>query len=284
MIAIGEIQALITLLGDDDTHVRDVARDRLLQIGEAAADFLRAAGSADLEGKIRIEARHVLAQIRQHDLAHSFYLLSLRDDEQIDLEQAAFLLARIAYPDLDAAPYQRELDRLAQRLGQRLEGLHPFRDKHRILREMNHFLFDDEGFSGNAEDYYDPDNSYLNCVLERRTGIPITLSIIYLLLARRLRLPIRGINLPIHFICQYDSPPESFYFDPFRKGRTLTAADCTKLLNRAQMPFQENFLAPASPRDIITRMIRNLVLVYHHRNDRAKAEALERMLKILEPV
>src|SRR5574341_74172 len=284
MISVGEIQALITLLGDDDTHVRDIARDRLLQIGEPAADFLRAAGSADVDGKIRIEARHVLAQIRQDDLTGSFYLLSLLDDEQIDLEHAVFLLARIAYPDLDALPYRRELDQLAQRLGQRLAGLHPFRDKHRVLRVMNQFLFDEEGFSGNVEDYYDPDNSYINCVLERRTGIPITLSIVYLLLARRLRLPIRGINLPIHFICQYDSPPESFYFDPFRKGQTLTRADCTKLLNRAQLPFHESCLAPARSRDIITRMIRNLVLVYHHRNDLAKAEALERMLKILEPI
>src|SRR5574341_2144875 len=101
MISVGEIQALITLLGDDDNHVRDIARERLLQIGEPATEFLREAGGADVEGKIRIEARHVLAQIRQDDLGASFYLLSLLDDEQIDLEHAVFLLARIAYPDLD---------------------------------------------------------------------------------------------------------------------------------------------------------------------------------------
>jgi len=109
MLANGEIQALITLLGDDDTHVRNVARERLLQIGEPATAFLREAGRADLEGKIRIEARHVLAKIRQEDLIGSFYLLGLLEDEQIDLEQAVFLLARLGYPDLDIAPYQQEL-------------------------------------------------------------------------------------------------------------------------------------------------------------------------------
>ncbi|MDZ7289464.1 MAG: hypothetical protein ONB44_23590 [candidate division KSB1 bacterium] len=278
----GEIQALITLLGDDDTHVRDIARERLLQIGEEATEFLREAGNMDVDGKIRIEARHVLAQIRQEDLAGSFYLLSLLDDEQIDLEHAVFLLARFGYPDLDIVPYQRELDLLAKAIAQRLHGLHPLRDNRRILRVMNQFLFDEEGFSGNVEDYYDPDNSYINCVLERRTGIPITLSVIYLLLARRLQLPIRGINLPIHFICQYYSPPDSFYFDPFNKGKMLTRADCIMLLNRARHPFHESFLSPARPRDIMARMIRNLIVIYHHRDDLAKAEVLGRILKILE--
>jgi len=283
MIATGEIQALITLLGDDDTHVRDIARERLLQIGEPATGFLRAAGSADVDGKIRIEARHVLAKIRQEDLESSFYLLSLRDDEQIDLEQAVFLLARFGYPDLNVAPYQQELNRLADYIAQRLKGLHHFHDRVRIVRTMNQILFDEEGFSGNIEDYYDPDNSFLNCVLERRTGIPITLSIIYLLLARRLQLPIRGINMPIHFICQYDSPPDSFYFDPFHKGRMLTRQDCVTLLQRARLDFHDGLLAPARSGAIIARMIRNLLVIYHHHDDRAKTELLGRILNMFEP-
>jgi regulator of sirC expression with transglutaminase-like and TPR domain len=283
MIATGEIQALITLLGDDDTRIRNVARERLLQIGEPAAEFLRAAGGTDVDGKIRIEARHVLAQIRQEDLIGSFYLLSVLDDDQIDLEQAVFLLARLGYPDLDAAICQRQLDGLARRISQRLVGLHHHRDKARVLRAINQVLFDEEGFSGNSEDYYDPDNSFLNCVLERRTGIPITLSVIYLLLGRRLHLPIRGINMPIHFICQYDSPPDSFYFDPFNKGQVLTRLDCAKILQHARQPFHESLLAPAQSRDIIARMIRNLLLIYHHRDDQEQIERLGRIAKMFEP-
>jgi regulator of sirC expression with transglutaminase-like and TPR domain len=282
MIATGEIQALITLLGDDDDHVRDIARERLLQIGEPAAEFLREAGSADVDGKIRIEARHVLAQIRRDDLSASFYLLSLLDEGQVDLEHAAFLLARFGYPDLETAPYRHELDALAGQIAQRISGLHPRRDSRRIVRLMNRFLFSDEGFSGNVEDYYDPDNSYINCVLERRTGIPITLSVIYILLARRLQLPIRGINLPIHFICQYHSPPDSFYFDPFHSGKTLSRTDCVMLLHRAGVPFHDGCLAEARTHDIIARMARNLIVIYHYRGDFAKVEALDRILKLLE--
>lgn len=282
MIATGEIQALITLLGDDDTNVRDIARERLLQIGEPATEFLRDVGNADVDGKIRIEARHVLAQIRQDDLGASFYLLSLLDDGQVDLEQAAFLLASFGYPDLEMAPYRRELDALAGQIAQRIRGLHPRRDSRRIVRLMNQFLFSDEGFSGNIEDYYDPDNSYINCVLERRTGIPITLSTIYILLARRLQLPIRGINLPIHFICQYHSPPDSFYFDPFHHGKTLSRTDCVMLLHRAGVPFHDSCLSEARTHDILARMVRNLIVIYHYRGDFAKVETLDRILKMLE--
>lgn len=279
----GEIQALITLLGDDDTHVREVARERLLQIGEPATAFLHAAGHTDGDGKVRIQAQNVLAQIRQDDLISSFYLLSLLDDEQIDLEEAAFLLARFGYPHLDVTPYRQELDRLANHVAQLIKGLSPDREPARILRYMNQIIFEQEGFSGNIEDYYDPDNSFLNCVLERRTGIPITLSIIYLVLARRLRLPIRGINLPIHFICEYHAPPRSLYFDPFHKGRTLTRADCVMLLQQARLPFQESCLDPARPRDIIARMIRNLLFIYHHHDDHDKTETLGRVLNMFEP-
>jgi regulator of sirC expression with transglutaminase-like and TPR domain len=87
--------------------------------------------------------------------------------------------------------------------------------------------------------------------------------------------------MPIHFICQYHSPLDSFYIDPFNKGQILTAAECMKLLHRARHPFHESYLAPARPRDIIARMIRNLIFIYHYRNDQAKVEALGHLLKIL---
>jgi len=283
MAKTSEIQALITLLGDDDTQVSDIARERLKQIGPPAAGLLRETVHMDVDGKTRIEAQQVLAQIQHEDLIGSFYLVGLLEDEHIDLEQAAFLLARLGYPDLDMAPYQQELQKLTDRVGRRIKDLHPHRDKTRIVRVINQVLFEEEGFSGNVEDYYDPDNSFLNRVLERRTGIPITLSVIYLLIARRLHLPIRGINMPVHFICQYHSPPDSFYFDPFNAGRTLTRYDCMALLHRAKHPFHENFLQPARPRDIIARMMRNLIFVYHHRDDHAKLELLNRICAVLDP-
>ncbi len=276
-----EIQALITLLGDDDDHVRDIARDRLLQIGQDAEEYLRAATFADLEGKVRIEARHVLEKIRIDDLIGSFYVLGLREDDQIDLEHAAFLLARIGYPNLQITPCRQELDRLAGVIAPRLAHLNPRREGRQIIETVNRVLFEKEGFSGNVEEYYDPDNSYLNCVLERRTGIPVSLSVVYLLIAQRLHLPVRGVNMPVHFICQYHTPQESFYFDPFNKGRVITRAECAKMLQGSGQAFADEYLRPVRSRKILARMVRNLVWIYYQREDQPKADLFDRILKML---
>ncbi|MGH7493465.1 MAG: transglutaminase family protein [bacterium] len=276
-----EINALISLLGDEDGRVRDIARQQLLQIGPEAEHYLRAATFADLEGKVRIEARHVLEKIRHEDLIESFYQLGLMEDEQIDLEHAVFLLARVGYTDLEIEPWRRELDRLARAIAVRIAPLSPWRDGRSIIETINSFLFEKEGFAANVEEYYDPDNSYLNRVLERRTGIPVSLSVIYLLVAQRLHLPVRGINMPVHFICQFHTPQESFYFDPFNKGRIITAAECAKMLQGTGHTFEDAFLAPVQTRTILARMLRNLVWIYYQREDMAKTELLDRILKLL---
>ncbi|MEK7727269.1 MAG: transglutaminase-like domain-containing protein [candidate division KSB1 bacterium] len=277
----GEIRALITLLGDDDGGIRNVARERLFEFGAEAEDYLREATNADLEGKVRIEARHVLEKIRQEDLLGSFYLLGLRDDEEIDLEHTAFLLARFGYSDVEVAEHQRELDEMAERVRIRLARLDFGSGGRLIVETINQILFKEEGFYGNTKTYYDPDNTYLNRVLERRTGIPVTLSLVYLLLARRLRLPMRGINMPVHFICQYHTAQESFYFDPFNNGRIITRAECAMILRNSGYTLEGDSLRPASPRTMLSRMIRNLVLIYEHQSQHEKAMRLDRILKML---
>lgn len=276
-----EIRALITLLGDEDRNIRDVARERLFEFGTAAEDHLYEATLSDVEGKVRIEARHILEKIRQEELFSSFYLLGLRDEEHFDLEHAAFLLARFGYSDVDVAAHQRELDELANRVRRRIAKRSETHQGRMIVEAINQVLFAEEGFYGNLNAYYEPDNSYLNRVLERRTGIPVTLSLVFLLIARRLNAPIRGINMPVHFICQYHTPRESFYFDPFNNGRIMTRAECAMLLLEAGHTFDDDCLRPASSRTIIARMIRNLVLIYEHQGQAEKASRLDRVLKML---
>ena len=276
-----EIRALITLLGDEDGGIRDVARERLFEFGAEAEDYLREATHSDVEGKVRIEARHVWEKIRQEDVLGSFYLLGLRDDEEIDLEHAAFLLARFGYGDVDVLAHQNELDDLAHRARRRLADLAPNPGGRVIVETINQILFKEEGFRGNTKSYYDADNTYLNRVLERRTGIPITLSLVYLLIARRLRLPIRGINMPSHFICQFHTAYESFYFDPFNNGRLITRAECALVLQKSGHTLDADSLRPATTRTMLARMIRNLVLIYEHQEQHEKSLRLDRILKML---
>ena len=277
-----EIQALITLLGDDDAKIRNVARKHLLDFGEEAEEYLKEATTADLDGRIRIEARHVLNKIRHDDFISSFSLLGLLKGSQIDLEHSVFLLARVGYPDLDIHVSHQILDEMAAKIQHRIKNFNRQKDGYSIIKEMNKFLYTEYGFSGNVDEYYEPDNSYINKVLEIRTGIPVSLSVIYLLLAKRLKLPIQGISMPLHFICKYQMPTKTFFIDPFHNGRILTQAECMMMLHGAGYTFHENFLTPVDARVILIRMLRNLTLIYYQREDTKKVKLLEYLLKILK--
>lgn len=274
-----EIRALISLLGDDSAEIRDIARERLLHHGQEAADYLREACAADGEGKVRIQARHVLEQINVEDLLGSFHLISLLGEPHLDLEHGAVLLARFGYPELRTETCKQQLDELADRVRLRLPSRTP---NDSTIRLLNHFLFYEEGFTGNSADYCNPDSSFINRVLEFRRGIPVSLSVIYLLIARRLNLPISGIGMPVHFICKFENGANSFYIDPFNQGQIMNRSDCVQFLRRAGYPFKESFLARASDRDILIRMARNLILVYTQNNASHKVAVLERVITILK--
>ncbi|HZV12774.1 MAG TPA: transglutaminase-like domain-containing protein, partial [Candidatus Kapabacteria bacterium] len=133
----------------------------------------------------------------------------------------------------------------------------------------------------NNEDYYNPDNSYINKVLEDRRGIPISLSVVWLLTARRLNLPIAGINLPGHFMLKYDVPKVDIYIDPFNGGKLLSRLDCIRFMVNAGYKFSEQHLTPATNRQIIIRMFNNLAEIYSQKNDELHAEPIKKAVTIL---
>jgi len=272
------IQALIHLLGDEDFEVRKVAREHLIRFGAEATDILDEVVHTDCEGKTRIQARTILDQINRQELIQDFHLLSVWNDENIDLERGAYLLAKFAYPKLRQHEISSELDRLAMRVQELIGGR---RSPGYVVAKMNTVLFDEACFRGNTESYYSAGNSYLNKVLTRRTGIPITLSLVYILIAKRLDLPIYGVNMPMHFLCKYDASPEPFYLDAFHQGQVMTRAECISFLRRSGVGFKESYLRRASNRDILSRMLRNLILVYYHNEQDSHAAFLKRLLKIL---
>src|SRR5690242_7416298 len=167
-------------------------------------------------------------------------------DPGIELDEAALLLARIEYPGLDIQPFLQILDSYAAELDGRGGS---------FVDAANQYLFDELGFTGNSADYYNPANSCLNEVLASKTGIPITLSVVYLEIARRLGKPVYGIGLPGHFIVQYDDGSFATYIDVFHGGRLLDEAGCAELAGSAANP---NMLARVNKRQILARMINNL--------------------------
>jgi len=182
------------------------------------------------------------------------------------LDRAALELATIDTPDLEPEPWLDRLNELASQLGDRLRNFNDGRD---FVETAQRYLFGELGFHGNEEDFFDSRNSCLNQVLERRTGIPITLSVMYMEVARRLAMPVFGISLPRYFVIQFDDGNYSTYIDPYKGGRTITPKECFALAGAKVA--DPALLRRASKKDIAIRMLQNLRGVYLQRQDWARA-------------
>jgi regulator of sirC expression with transglutaminase-like and TPR domain len=206
-------------------------------------------------------------------------LLAANAHAPLDLAEVALLLARDEYTHLDVETYLSELAALAHELRGRLRGSLVQR-----VETLARYLFHEHGFQGNERDYYDPRNSYLNDVLDRRTGLPITLSVIAIAVGTRAGLEVQGVALPGHFISRAVAGDEQVLFDPFHEGRRLLGSDCEELVQGATgEPFEATpeALAPAAPRTIVQRLLTNLKGVYLRREDFARsARVIQRLLQL----
>ena len=206
--------------------------------------------------------------------------LLTQSEVKLDLAAAALQIASEEYPDLDVASYLMRLDRLAERAAGRLSlSVEP--DVIDSLDSINRTLYREEGFSGNSDVYYDPRNSFLNEVLDRRTGIPITLSIIYMEVGRRLGMDIRGVGLPGHFLVKCMAASGEWLIDPFFGGKTVTEAECRQRLKRLhgeKFSFHRSFLDCVTKRQILGRLLANLKMIYLVQRD------FRRALNVIEKI
>lgn len=205
-----------------------------------------------------------------------------RPDRTIDLAQAALLIAQDEYPDLDIDKYLTRLDEMARAVRTQVMAAG---NPGRIIDVLNDFLFDELGFTGNHQDYYNPRNSFLNDVLDHRIGIPITLAAVYIEVSRRLNLPVHGVGLPGHFIVQYEGAEPAF-IDPFNAGERLTETDCRRRLREifgAPVAFRPEWLEPVGNRQILTRMLYNLKGIYIRQEDPRRAILVVKKILAVKP-
>jgi regulator of sirC expression with transglutaminase-like and TPR domain len=269
--------ALLNLLGDEDPAIYRTVREKILSCGPPAAEWLRP-HTVSNDPALRRRAREIVLHFDRQAADDHFLAFCLRHGEDFDLEQGAWLLAQTRYPLINTEAYRALLDTYAAELRTRLDfGSEP----EQILAVINHYLFDELGFAGNEQNYYEPENSYLNCVMDRRTGNPINLCLVYLLLARRLHLPIAGIGLPGHFICRYQSTAGELYLDPFNRGKLLSKADCVQYLSRGNFSLRDDYLTPVTPRRLLLRICGNLHQVYQRLELAGEAMRLQRYLVAL---
>ena len=221
-------------------------------------------------------------QLSESALWEKFSCIASLPDAEIDLGRAAMLIAATEYPELDLDQQLGSLDSLAAaaslRLGSESEPL-------ACVNTLSEYLFDEVGFRGNQEEYYDPRNSYLNQVMARRLGIPITLSLICIEVGKRLGIPLISIGMPGHLLIRHQEAPDLF-IDPFRGGILLSEAECAQHLQeitQATVPWDSSYLAPISNREFIARMLRNLKGIYLQQRDYPRAQPVMDRLVAIQP-
>ena len=201
-------------------------------------------------------------------------------DEEIDLARAALLIAATEYPELSVERELFRIDAIAEGVASRMDDDTPLYQ----LNTLSEYLFDELKFAGNHTNYHDPRNSFLNDVIERRRGIPITLSLLYIEVGKRLGVPILGIGMPGHFIVRHTDEPEVFV-DPFHGGILLSVEECSerlKQVTQGSLEWDSEYLAPVSSRAFIARMLRNLKLVYLQRRNYERVLAtIDRVIALL---
>ncbi|MEP7235237.1 MAG: transglutaminase-like domain-containing protein [Ignavibacteriota bacterium] len=278
----GEFNSLLSLLDDPDDRIASAVEERLRQRGPLVLNPLLDFIDLSADDLAKRRATVLAKEFNETILLDEFTALRRKIDQKKRgaLEEGAFLVARHAYPRLDKDFYSAELDALSGMLLDRIKGIMAPSE---VLRAMNEFFFREKGFRGNHDNFHDPDNSYINQVLDRRIGIPISLSVIYVLVAgHRLGLPISGVSTPGHFLIRYDGIcEEPLFVDAYNNGTILREKDIKKFLYSSGLPYYESFIRPASARMILLRMIRNLIVLYRDSKDTDSQTSFEKFQSAL---
>lgn len=284
-----QISALISLLDDPDEQVYNQIKDKLLSLGTDAIPMLESAWENSFDSILQQRIEGIIHRIQFDNMRRSLREWSL--PEQQDLLTGALLVARYQYPDLDEAHIRRHIEQIKQDIWLELNNNLTALEKVRVI---NHILFDVHGFSANTTNYHAPQNSYINNVLESKKGNPVSLSIIYAVIAQDLRIPIYGVNLPEHFILSYvdNSPGFSldsdntdrvlFYINPFSRGAPVNKKEIEAFLRQQRLEPKAEFFTPCSNLMIIRRLLNNLIFSYEKLGYPSKVDELRQLWTALD--
>ena len=254
-----EKKALLNLLADEDPAVYHTIRAKILSYGHSTTRWLHPA-TLSSDPVLRRRAIEIIQYLSRQAADNRFLGFCLTQGEELEIEEGALLLAQTQYPDINTLAYQALFDSYAADLKEQID---PTAKAEQVIAVINHYLFEELGYHGNEENYYDPENSYLNRAVDRRTGNPISLCSIYLFVGRRLKLPVVGIGMPGHFLCRYqNASEEALFIDAFNRGKLLTKADCVKYLVHTRDGFKESYLSPVTGKRTLLRMCSNLHQIY----------------------
>lgn len=274
---ITRVKSLINLLDDEDNSIYVIARDHLISMGEIALPLLESHLHVD-EPVLQERVKEAYEVITSAILKEQIRAYREKYKEDMNLEEGVLLIAKYGYPQIDMRTFSDLLNFFASELQTRLD----FSDSpEEIVAKIGKYFSEEKGFSGSEVDYYDGDYHYINKVIETKKGVPISLCVIYLLVLGRLNLPVKGVGMPGHFIIRYGFGTKHILADPFHGGKILSLEDCKNYLVQMGYTFSDEYLDPVNNKQILERMIRNLILVFEKQNYSYKVQTFLQCIDIL---
>lgn len=268
------------MLDDPDPYVQSEVRSRLYELGEHAVPLLDQQKSQTNDEEARELINEIIQWITYSNVEEDFLdVLEGGLGNMKQLEDAVLILSRFDNPTLRESEYKQKLDRFAKMIEDEVRySLDESQKMHKVLD----FVFNELEFSGSSSDYYNPHNSYLNRVIDRRQGLPISLALIVLFIGRRLDLPFHGMNMPIHFMLKYKGDKEEILIDPFDHGKIVTYNQCYYFLKQNGVEPKSEHFEISSEVAILARCIRNLINSYEKLDKVGKVEGLKKLLETVE--
>jgi regulator of sirC expression with transglutaminase-like and TPR domain len=274
-----ELEALVSLLDDEDTDIVSHVEEKIISLGEPIIPFLERAWEKSMDPVVQERIEDLVHQL-QYDVLRD-RLLAWYQQEDPDLLEGMWLIATYQYPDLEMEKLKQELEQLYYEAWLEFKpDAHPF-DQVKLL---NSVIFSKLKFSANTRNFHSPGNSMINVVLQTKKGNPISLCVIYMMIARKLKMPVFGVNLPNLFILTYkDSTHKQFYINAFNRGLIFSREDIDNYIAELRITPEEQFYQPCDNRDIIKRCLRNLINSFDKLGDHAKSDEIKQLLKTLSP-
>lgn len=272
-----ELKALVSLLEDEDGEVQKHVEEKIISIGNEIIPFLEKEWESSFNPNVQRKIEDII-----HTLQFDYLKVRLREwvkSGARDLLEGVWIVSTYQYPDLELSFLRKEIEQLYYEVWLDFkQDLHPFDQ----IKLINNAIFEKLKFKANTKNFHSPGNSMINVVLETKRGNPISLCIIYILIAQKLDLPVFGVNLPNLFICTYKTKDHQFYINAFNKGLIFSKSDIENYIQQLHLNPIDLFFDPCSNDDIVKRVLRNLIISFEKIGDHQKSDEVKQLLQAID--
>lgn len=271
-----ELKALVSLLDDEDKEIQLHVEQKIISLGDAVIPFLEEEWENNMNLTVQKKIEDLIHVLQFDSLKNKFK--AWKESGSQDLLEGMWLVASYQYPDLALERLKKDLEQIYYEAWLEFKNnIHPF-DQVKIL---NSIMFGKLKFAANTKNFHAPANCMLNIVLDTKRGNPISLCVVYMLVANKLKMPVYGVNLPNLFVLTYKTNESQFYINVFSKGIIFSKADIDKYIAQLNLPPSDIFYQPCSNMDIIKRVLRNLIISFEKTSDTDKIQEIKQLLQVI---